>query len=128
MSRCEACPIAEGACRAQVDPRYGHLCGLAAEGRPSALAMIRNLSGGEAPAPSYPSLGRTLVGAAKAAVRVVLSGGERVDRAEFDRRHAVCERCPSGKFDAERDRCRACSCFMSVKPWLKALHCPLEHW
>lgn len=93
--------------------------------------MIRNLSGGEAPAPpppSYLSLGRALVDVAKAAVRVVVSGGERGDRAEFERRHAICEVCPSGKFDAGRDRCRECSCYMAVNPWLKAPHRPLGHW
>lgn len=53
MTRCAACPIADGPCRAEADPRYGFLCRLAAEGEASGLASVRAASSeGWAPPPA----------------------------------------------------------------------------
>lgn len=81
-----------------------------------------------APPPAYPSIATQAANLAGAAVRFVASGLAIVDQAEFDRRHATCEACPSGLYDAEQDRCRACSCYLAVKPWSKAESCPKGHW
>lgn len=72
--------------------------------------------------PAYPSLLTQAGNAAKAVVRFVASGGETVDRSEFDRRRSICEACPN--MDKAQSRCRLCGCSLAVKPWSKAERCP----
>jgi len=85
-------------------------------------------AGAEPTSPDYPPLATQLANAAKAAGRFVASGLETVDQAEFDRRKAICESCPSNQYDAGADRCVACGCHLSIKPWGKVEDCPLGHW
>jgi len=79
-------------------------------------------------APSYPPLATQLANVAQAAGRFVASGLATVSQKEFDRRKAICLACPSNQYDAAQDRCRACGCHLSVKPWSKAESCPHGHW
>lgn len=64
---------------------------------------------------------------------------ETVDDAEAERRLSICRSCPTDDFDAERERCKVCKCFMVVKtkmavhrskerPQGEVTHCPKAHW
>jgi hypothetical protein len=75
---------------------------------------------------AYPSVLAQLGNAAGALGRFVASGCETVDRAEHDRRRAICSACPH--LDAEADRCRLCACYLALKPWSKAEQCPDGRW
>lgn len=113
--KCPHCPIA-GECNS-----YAGLCERIAKNPARWLPVLNQVN---APASEYPPLLTQLGTAAKAAARFIGSGCATVDRAEFDRRHAICEGCEH--FDRAADRCRKCSCHLAVKPWSKAEKCPLK--
>lgn len=78
--------------------------------------------------PAYPPLAEQAASLARAAVRFAASGFKLADQAERERRREICRACPSGLYDDEKDRCRACGCLASVKPWLGSESCPKGHW
>lgn len=123
MSKCEGCPIS-GPCVGE-RPGKAFACKMTA-GTESERRWVEHAS--DAPAPVYPTLAAQAVNLAGAAVRFVASGLATVDQAEYDRRRSVCLACPTGRHDAEADRCSACGCYLAVKPWSKAESCPDGHW
>lgn len=74
----------------------------------------------------YPPLIEQASNILQSALTFVKSGCKIVDQAEFDRRHSICEGCD--QFDAVKDRCKACGCALNVKPWGRAMDCPLDRW
>ena len=140
MSKCDRCPVRDGRCvgESATADAWGWVCRAAARGEES--DAIRAASGasppvdqvagaGKAiPAPEYPPLATQARNLAGAAVRFVASGFATVDQAEYDRRRAICEGCPSGLYDAAQDRCTVCACYVSVKPWSRSEKCPKGHW
>jgi hypothetical protein len=75
---------------------------------------------------AYPSLLRQAANLATSAYNHVAGGLQVVDRAEYDRRRAICGGCD--RLDRERDRCTACGCMLAVKPWGAREACPLGRW
>lgn len=124
MGKCASCPIKDGPCVAQTQ---GHefVCGMAERGVDTDLKWI-SFKSTAAPAPAYPALKPMVGNLARSAVSFVASGCATVDRAEFDRRRAVCQSCD--QFDAAQDRCKKCGCSLAVKPWGRAMECPLGRW
>lgn len=46
-------------------------------------------------------------------------------------RWAICLQCPMGMFYQDwlgRFRCAACGCFIKLKVWVPAAHCPYGYW
>lgn len=74
----------------------------------------------------YPSFVKQAGSVIEAAGRFVASGFATVTQEEHDRRRAICAACEH--FDAAANRCRKCGCGLSVKPWMKAMHCPINRW
>lgn len=122
MSKCPNCPIA-GACVAE-RPGYGFACKFAT-GSDSERAWLANQSARMqgAPPPEYPPLARQAVNALAAAGRFVASGFATVDKAEYERRLAICKACD--QYDAEKRRCILCGCKTAAKLRMAAEHCPL---
>lgn len=119
MSKCPTCPIV-GPCVAET-PGHAFACKLAV-GSEAERRWVAEASQGVQPTPSKPSLLKQAASLGKAAVTFVASGCATVDRAEFERRHGICEACPN--FDAAQDRCNLCGCLTQVKLWGEAMHCP----
>jgi hypothetical protein len=74
----------------------------------------------------YPSVATMVGNALAAAGRFVASGMQTVAPEEFERRHAICEACD--QFVAAEDRCRACGCWLAIKPWGARESCPIGKW
>jgi hypothetical protein len=85
--------------------------------------VLDQVNGVEPPA-GYPRLATQAGNLAKAVGRFVASGLKVVDRAEFDRRRAICEACD--KYDVEQARCRICGCKTAYKLRMATEHCPLD--
>jgi hypothetical protein len=84
------------------------------------------LEGRWRPETSYPSVATMVGNALGAAGRFVASGLQTVAPEEFERRHAICEACD--QFVAAEDRCRACGCWLAIKPWGARESCPIGKW
>lgn len=126
MSKCEHCPIKRGECVGE-RPSHAFACGMAARGSPAELTWIAGASNVELPAPPpTPSLAAKAVGLVKAAAAFAASGFATVDRAEFDRRHAICEGCEH--FDAKHEACNLCGCNLKAKPWIRDIQCRAGKW
>ena len=131
MSKCDACPIKDGECFGE---RHAFACKFAGpDANPTQRRFLADQSARlrDAPPaepPVYPSTVRMAANLVGSAVRFLASGGATVPREEYERRRAICLACPSGRYDAEQDRCTACGCYASVKPWGKAESCPEGHW
>lgn len=54
MSKCANCPVKDGLCRAESDPRYQHFCRLAESGGKAQLLAI-TIASGIAPPPPPPA-------------------------------------------------------------------------
>jgi len=50
----------------------------------------------------------------------------RVDEVEADKRLDICKGCEF--FDSLSQRCSKCGCYLTVKTYLKAEHCPVNKW
>ncbi len=130
MSKCASCPI-DGQCRS-----YPALCQRHAEDPARWLKVVDLVNEpdefsppGEAPnAPDYPPLAKQAANALGSALRHVASGLKTVDQVEYDRRRAICQACPTGRYVEAEDRCEACGCYLAIKPWGKAERCPDGHW
>jgi hypothetical protein len=72
-----------------------------------------------------PSLSVQAWNLAKAAIRHVMDGGERVTEPAYRLRLEVCGACPSFRDDS---RCAECGCFMREKAWWRTAECPLGKW
>lgn len=89
--------------------------------------MIEQATGVPAEFPSLATQAVNAMGAAGRAVGAFLTGqAVMVDQAEHDRRMAICEACP--ELDRERNKCRACGCYLSIKPWGARESCPRGKW
>jgi protein-arginine kinase activator protein McsA len=79
---------------------------------------------------NFPSLASMGVNLAKDVVNTVKSGiagqGIQVDEAESNKRKQICDKCEF--FNTQQQRCTKCGCFMAVKVYLKASHCPVGKW
>lgn len=128
MGKCDHCPI-DGACFGERKP-FACKFGLpdANRTRRRYLADKSAALDGREPESAYPPLAAQAKNLAGSVVRFVASGFATVDQSEFDRRRAICLACPTGRYDAAEDRCRACGCNVSIKPWGKAEACPDGHW
>lgn len=118
--KCSQCPI-KGDCQS-----YPALCRRHTDDPARWRKVVEQVNG--LSAPEYPSFATQAANLAGSAARFVASGGATVDQAEFARRRAICLACPTKRYDADQDRCRACGCFASIKPWGKAESCPDGHW
>lgn len=79
--------------------------------------------------PEYPPLAKQVANALGSAAKFAASGLATVDQAEYERRRAICTQpCPTERYVAAEDRCEACGCHLSIKPWGKAEKCPEGHW
>lgn len=78
--------------------------------------------------PEYPPLATQAGNLLGSTARFIASGGATVSQEEYDRRRAICLACPTRRYVAAQDRCEACGCYLSVKPWGKAESCPDGHW
>jgi hypothetical protein len=76
--------------------------------------------------PSPPSVATMATSAIRAGAGFVASGFATVDRAEQERRLAICGACPD--FDAGPGRCRLCSCYMGLKSRIAGAKCPIDKW
>lgn len=57
----------------------------------------------------------------------VASGNElRLEQKDADARLNICKGCEF--FDSLSQRCSKCGCFLAVKTYLKAEHCPVNKW
>ncbi len=45
---------------------------------------------------------------------------------EVSKRKSICNSCEF--FNSAQDRCTKCGCYMAVKTYLKASHCPINKW
>jgi hypothetical protein len=123
MMPCDHCPIGDG-CRS-----YVALCDNMAKNpdrwRP-VLDRVNGLTPPPEPPAEYPPLATQAASAIGAAVRFAASGFATVDQDEYDRRRAICEACEH--YDGDRNRCRACGCQLSIKPWSAKEECPKGKW
>jgi hypothetical protein len=79
---------------------------------------------GAAPPAEYPPLATQAGNLAKAAVRFAASGMKTVDKAEYDRRLAICKACEH--YDAKQARCVLCGCRTKYKLRMATESCPLD--
>jgi hypothetical protein len=86
--------------------------------------VARLASGDDQPAPSYPPIAEQAANAAKAAGRFVASGLKTVDKAEYERRLAICKACD--QYDAKQARCVLCGCRTKYKLRMATESCPLD--
>ena len=68
------------------------------------------------------SLPEQVASAGAAAIRFVQSGGKWVTREVRKERLDTCKACDQ----YEKNRCKWCGCFLSIKTWLPAEKCPLD--
>jgi hypothetical protein len=122
MSKCPNCPIA-GSCVAE-RPGHEFACKFA-NGSDSERAWLVNQSARAqgVPPPAYPPLAQQAVSALMAAGRFVKSGMKTVDKAEYERRLAICKACD--QYDAKTKRCKKCGCQTQVKLRMATERCPL---
>lgn len=76
-------------------------------------------AGGPAPCPSA---AETAGNALRSAAGFAADGFRTVDRAERERRIAICHDCPH--FDRGPGRCRLCGCFTALKARIARASCP----
>lgn len=127
MSKCDRCPISGSRCYGEQQP---WACKTADRGESSRrmLAELGNAKPRVEPKPAYPPLARQAASAVASAVRFVADGFATVSQEEFNHRRAICEACPTRRYVADEDRCEACGCYLSIKPWSKVESCPDGHW
>ena len=80
--------------------------------------------------PNFPSLPQMAANLTKDVVKVVesvASGNpfKTTDNEASDRKK-ICETCEF--FNKAQERCTKCGCYMAVKVYLKAAHCPIGKW
>ncbi len=122
--RCQSCPLSEGRCRGESNPR---LCQLIDPTRPDHdPTYVRILPDPDHSPAEYPPLATQATNLAGSLRDWLRAGLPITPAAERMRRRAICQGCPH--FDAEARRCRACGCFGSVKPWLATATCPQGKW
>ena len=125
MSRCDHCPRAGKPCEGESWPRLCELVDASGpDYHPEYLDALEPIK----PPESHPPLLTQAGNLARALVDAAADGFAKVDDAEYRRRKAICESCPSRKYDAAADRCRLCGCHLKVKRRLASQHCPDGHW
>jgi hypothetical protein len=122
--KCDDCPVKDGPCISE-RPGWEFACKLAVSSDVERRWVV-DRSEVENKKAEYPPIAEQAVNFLKSAVAYVASGCATVDQAEYDRRRAVCSTCPN--LDPDQNRCRACGCAMSVKPWGLAMGCPEGKW
>jgi len=101
---------------------------LASDANPDPLSRAAHRALAEAKPREYPSIAAQAGNLAGSVLRFIAAGGATVPREEYDRRRSICPACPTDRYDPEQDRCSACGCYASVKPWGTAEACPDGHW
>lgn len=82
----------------------------------------------------YPSTARQVANATTAKTKWYAAGSPKRTAEEVAELRVICEACPSGAYDAEQDRCRACGCPLKSRTvWEGKLamateSCPRGHW
>jgi uncharacterized paraquat-inducible protein A len=78
----------------------------------------------------FPSVGRMVANLGAEVVnniKSVASGQAfKTDDEEANKRKSICNSCEF--FNKSQERCTKCGCFMAVKVYLKASHCPIGKW
>lgn len=77
--------------------------------------------------PSYAQMAKN-VGSSliKNTISVVQGNDLRLSKEEAERRQNICNSCPF--FENSSSRCTKCGCYLAVKTYLKAEHCPIGKW
>jgi hypothetical protein len=90
-------------------------------------SKIRSLQSSNKAFSSIPRMVSNLGGDILKTVKSVASGqGLKSDDAEANQRKSICNSCEF--FNKSQERCTKCGCFMAVKVYLKASHCPIGKW
>jgi hypothetical protein len=90
-------------------------------------SKIRSLQSSRNPFPSVPRMVANLGGEIINNVKSVAAGNSlKTDDAEANNRKNICNSCEF--FNKAQERCTKCGCFMAVKVYLKASHCPIGKW
>jgi hypothetical protein len=77
-------------------------------------------------AASYPPARVQAVGLVHSLVAWARDGFALAGSSLARKRRAICAACQF--FDRPRDRCTKCGCSMAVKPYLRAMKCPIGKW
>ena len=82
-----------------------------------------------------PSLGTQLTGYAAAVSRWLAAGAPKRSDEEVDDLLAICQACPTGRYDASRGACSKCGCKVNASSWailnklrMATESCPDGHW
>lgn len=90
---------------------------------------VQKLSSSTKPV-SYPSVPQMAKNLGKDVVnnfKSVIAGNPiNVEQDEAGKRKAICNGCEF--FNKQSERCLKCGCYMAVKVYLKASHCPIGKW
>ena len=90
-------------------------------------SRIRSLQSSRKQFPSVPRMVANLGAEVVNNIKSVASGQPfRVEDEEAKKRRSICETCEF--FNKSQERCTKCGCFMAVKVYLKASHCPIGKW
>lgn len=76
--------------------------------------------------PEFPNLFTMAGNLFSSAGDVLREGVERVSEEERNERLQNCHVCPS--YDISNNRCYHCGCFLNIKTYIKAWHCPEGRW
>lgn len=90
-------------------------------------SKIRSLQNSRKNFPSLPKMVSNLGGEIVNNIKSVASGQPlKADNDEALKRRNICEKCEF--FNKAQQRCTKCGCYMAVKVYLKASHCPIGKW
>jgi hypothetical protein len=90
-------------------------------------SKIRSLQSSRTPYPSIPKMVSNLGSDIIKTVKSTVAGEPlKSDNDEANRRKSICNNCEF--FNKSQERCTKCGCFMAVKVYLKAAHCPIGKW
>lgn len=73
-----------------------------------------------------PSVGVMVKNLVASAIAAIGDGVHRVEPEEYARRIMICAKCEN--LYPQEFRCAKCGCFMKLKTYLAAWHCPLDKW
>ncbi len=77
--------------------------------------------------PSYVQMARNAGSSLlRNSISVVQGNDLRLSKEEAERRQNICNSCPF--FEKSSSRCGKCGCYLAVKTYLKAEHCPVGKW
>lgn len=79
------------------------------------------------PMPSYAQMAKNVGNSLMKNTISVVQGNElRLSKEEAEKRESICKSCEF--YEKSSSRCTKCGCFLAVKTYLKAEHCPVGKW